>query len=90
MTIQEQKASVEEAQQLWALVLPDVPPPDAYRFWTWATTFPAAAVTRGITRSAAKHRKMSYSATPMTPEEVARYCSSVIRNEAEAALEGLL
>jgi hypothetical protein len=90
MTIQEQTAAVEEAQQLWALVLPDVQAPDSFRFWTWATTFPAAAVTRGITRSAAKHRKMSYSSTPMTAEETARYASSVIRNEAEAALEGLL
>ncbi len=89
MNIQEQKAAVQAAQELWALVLPNVEPPDPYRFWTWATTFPASAVTRGITRAAAKHRKMSYS-SPMTAEETARYASSVIRNEAEAALEGLL
>ena len=90
MTIQEQKAAVEEAQQLWALVLPDVQPPDSFRFWTWATKFPAAAVARGVARAAAKHRKMANSSAPMTAEETARYCSSVIRNEAEAALVGLL
>jgi hypothetical protein len=85
MTIQDQKAAVEAAQQLWALVLPDVEPPDNYRFWTWATRFPAPAITRGIARSAAKYRKMM-SLTPMTPEEVGRYCSSVIRREAEAVV----
>jgi hypothetical protein len=84
MTIQEQKIAVEAAQDLWTLMLQDVPAPDPYRFWTWVSRFPASAVSRGIARAAAKYRKASRAGTPLSTEDVARYCSSVIRREAEA------
>ena len=90
MTIQEQRAALQSAQELWALLLPDVEPPDTYRFWLWASQFPTWAVMRGITRAAAKNRKMAGLSKPMTAEETARYCSSVIRNETQATPEGLL
>jgi hypothetical protein len=90
MTLEQQKSAVRELQELWQLVLPDVELPEPYTFWAWVTRFPAQVLTRAITRSAAKRRTMARQSTPMTPEDVARYCSSVARRESEQLMEGLL
>lgn len=86
MTISEQKTAAEAARELWVMVLPDVEPPEPYRFFTWASNFSQSAITRGITRAAAKYRKLKHSSTPMTAEEVGRYASGVMRSEMERTI----
>ena len=81
MTAQQQLTAAQQYIQLWKALLPESAVPEHQQFLLWAGTYPDALVSRGITRAAAKTRRMRYSETPLNLEAAVRYATSVMKNE---------
>lgn len=82
MTVAEQKAQAQEYADLWQALMPSIELPGYEEFLIWAGNYTEKQVTRGINGAARKLRAMRNINYPMSPDDVARYCSSIIRNEA--------
>lgn len=80
MTIEEQLSVAQQAEQLWRLLMPELEVPGPETFAVWAR-HPVEMLRHGINRAASKARKMRGINQPMSANDAARYCSSVLRNE---------
>jgi hypothetical protein len=81
MTVQQQITSAVQFAEFWKLLMPEVAMPERQQFLMWAGTYNEELVSRGITRAAAKFRKMKGTDTPMSADDAIRYASSVMKNE---------
>lgn len=81
MTIQEQMTAAAEFAELWQALMPGTPPPRKEQFVLWAGNYTVTQVTRGINGAARKLRAMRNISQPMASDDVARYASSIMRNE---------
>lgn len=77
--LQQHSDKVNEVAELWQELMPSMSCPDRPQLLLWVSTYPLAVVQRGITRAAAKVRRMQ-DTFPMTANDAARYSSSVMRN----------
>jgi hypothetical protein len=77
----EQLDAAAELQSFWKAVLPETEVPPLSTFLLW-NRYSQEVLERGIVRAARKFAKMKATATPMTSEDAARYCSAVLRDEA--------
>ena len=82
MTIAEMKSSAYRYAELWRELMPTIPTPGADQFMMWAGVYTEEQIARGISGAARKLRAMWNADRSMTSEEVARYASSIMRNEA--------
>ena len=81
MTVQQQMTAAGSFSELWKALLPDHEVPAAPQFLLWAGIYSDDLVSRGITRAAAKSRRMREAGSPMTAADAVRYAASVMKNE---------
>jgi hypothetical protein len=81
MTAQKQIEAASSFAQLWQELLPNQELPTRQQFLMWAGIYTDEQISRGITRAAAKSRRMDASGTPMSADDCARYATSVMKNE---------
>lgn len=81
MTVQQQMTAATSFTELWKAIMPDLEAPNRQQFLLWAGMYSEELVSRGISRAAAKSRRMSQSGATMTVDEAIRYASSVMKNE---------
>jgi hypothetical protein len=81
MTVTEQLTAANEYGQLWRALMPDLDAPGSSQLVLWAGSYSADLVSQAINRASRKYRKLRESTTPMSAEAVARYASSVMKNE---------
>jgi hypothetical protein len=81
MTVTQQLTAANEYAQLWQALMPDLPAPESDQLTLWAGRYDINLVSQGINRASRKYRKLRESTTPMSAEAVARYASSVMKNE---------
>jgi hypothetical protein len=82
MTFTEIQTKAQELLDLWRAVLPEIAePPPIQSFALWLASYGEAATRRGIFRTA---RKWQMVQGRMSPEDCARYCAGVSRNEFES------
>lgn len=82
MNLQQQTAAAAEFNELWRAVMPKTTPPSEDQFLLWAGNFTNAQVMAGINGAARKLRAMQNVSRTMTPDDVARYASSIMTHEA--------
>lgn len=80
--IENQTAAAYQYAELWRALMPDVQQPEEEQFLCWAGNYTEKQVTRGINGAARKLQAMHNASRSMTPEDVAKYASSIMRNEA--------
>jgi len=81
MTVIEQLKSANEYAQLWRALMPNLPAPNSDQLVLWAGSYSANLVSQGINRASRKYRRLRDTDTPMSAVDVARYASSVMKNE---------
>lgn len=81
MTIAEMKSSASQYAELWRALMPSIEPPATDQFLVWAGIYTEAQVSRGISGAARKLRAVRSLSQTMTAEDVAKYASSIMRNE---------
>lgn len=83
MNLEQQLSKAENLESLWRGLLPHLATPDRSQFLRWADMSPdnGELAHFAINRSARKAYRLAQSDAPMTGEAVARYVTSVIRNE---------
>lgn len=82
MTINQQISAAHEYAALWSALMPGVEQPGADQFLLWAGNYSQNQVTRGINGAARKFRAVRNASRQMTADDVARYATSIMRNEA--------
>jgi hypothetical protein len=82
MTIAEQTVAAHRYAGLWRALMPDIETPGDDQFMMWAGNYKESQITRGINGAARKFRAMRNISQPMTADDVARYATSIMRNEA--------
>lgn len=81
MTISEMKSSASRYAEFWQALMPDVLPPSGDQFLLWAGNYTEDEVSCGISGAARKLRAVRNLSQTMTSDDVARYASSIMRNE---------
>jgi len=79
LTIEQQLTAANNLEALWKGLMPGSLP-DHGQFLRWAAMDPETAGF-AINRSSRKVQRMIQAGTPMSAEDVAKYVTSVIRNE---------
>lgn len=82
MTIAQQMAAAHQYAELWRALMPGVEQPGTDQFLLWAGNYRDREITRGINGAARKFRAMRNISHCMTADDVARYATSIMRNEA--------
>lgn len=82
MTITEQITAAHQYAALWRALMPDIEAPGDEQFVMWAGNYKESHITRGINGAARKFRAMRNISHPMSVDDVTRYATSIMRNEA--------
>jgi hypothetical protein len=81
MTIADMKASASQYAELWRALMPDIEAPGFDQFLMWAGNYSEQQISRGMSGAARKLRAVRNNSQAMTPDDIARYASSIMRNE---------
>ena len=81
MTVSEQKTSAAEFMELWQALMPGTAVPGQDQFLVWAGIYTNGQVSRGINGAARKLRAMRNVSRSMTPVDIAKYATSIMKHE---------
>jgi|GEM_PF-3482341 len=81
MTVAEQMHAADDYLQLWEALMPGITPPGKDQFLVWAGVYNCGQIARGISGAARKLRAVRSKSQVMSADDVARYASSIMRNE---------
>jgi hypothetical protein len=77
VTIREQLAAVDEAEEFWTLSLPGIEPPSKGTLASWLGLYQQSLIAYGLAKAATKARRMRETGMPMSTSDCTKYATSV-------------